>query len=175
MIPAHTTYKKYLVVIGLGLIIFFLDYLESANPVVDEVLLFCISVSKSSYFIWYTFTNIRATAHHEFYFHEFVPFAVLSIVLIILSFGLDYFCLYQINPEAFSGDVESSTLVGSFLTFLYFSVTTFTTAGFGDIVPNSLSARIFVMMELFIAFFFTILVIANIAQIRESFAQKLKK
>ena len=171
---SNTTYK-YLVVIGLGFVIFMLDYLELTNPFANEVLLFCVSASKSAYFIWYTFSNIRSTVEREFYYHEFVPFVAMSVVLIILSFGLDYYCLYQINPKAFSGDFQPLNLANDFLTFLYFSVTTFTTAGLGDIAPNSLSARVFVMLELFIAFFFTILVIANITQIRESFAQKKKK
>lgn len=174
MIQASTTYK-YLAVIGLGFIIFMLDYLELANPFVNEVLLFCVSAAKSAYFIWFTFSNIRATAHREFYYHEFVPFVALSVLLIILSFGIDYYCLHRINPKAFAGDFGLDNLADTLITFLYFSVTTFTTAGLGEITPHSISARIFVMLELFIAFFFTILVIANIAQIRESFSQKSKK
>lgn len=169
-----TTTYKYLTVIGLGFIVFMLDYLELVNPVVREVVLFIVSAGKSAYFIWFTFSNIRATSHHEFYFHEIVPFVALSVLLIILSFGLDYYCLYQINPKAFSGDFGPDNLLDTLVTFLYFSVTTFTTAGLGEITPHTISARILVMLELFIAFFFTILVIANIAQLRESFSQKSK-
>ena len=170
----NTTYK-YLTVIALGFLVFMLDYLELANPLVNEILLLLVCVGKSAYFIWFALFYIRETANREFYFHDLVPFVGLTVLLIILSFGLDYYCLYQINPGAFTGDLELDNLLAAGLTFLYFSVTTFTTAGLGDIIPHALSARLFVMMELFIAFFFTILVIANIGQIRESFAQKAKK
>jgi len=174
MIHTNTSYK-YLTVISLGFIIFILDYWELTDPFTNEILLFGISAAKSVYFIGYTFSNIRESAEREFYFHEFVPFVALSVLLIVLSFGLDYFCLYQINPKAFAGEFRSPHLAETFLTFLYFSATTFTTAGLGDITPGSASARIFVMLELFIAFFFTILIISNITHIRESFAQKSKK
>lgn len=174
MTHLRTTYK-YLTVIALGFLVFMLDFLELASPFVNEVLLFGVSAAKSAYFIWFTFSNIRAAAQREFYFHEFVPFVALSVLLIILSFGIDYYCLHRINPKAFAGDFGPGSLADTLVSFLYFSVTTFTTAGLGEIVPHSISARVFVMLELFIAFFFTILVIANIAQIRESFFQKSNK
>jgi hypothetical protein len=65
--------------------------------------------------------------------------------------------------------------VDDFAAFCYFSVTNFTTAGLGDIVPVSNSARFFVASELVISFFFSIFVIANLALLRESFVQKRQK
>jgi len=73
---------------------------------------------------------------------------------------------------AFRGLPSSPDLLDDFITFFYFSVTNFTTAGLGDIIPNAKSARLFVASELIIAFFFTIFVIANLALLRESFVQK---
>lgn len=163
------------VVIVLGFLVFLLDYWEIANPIVNEMVLFVISVSKSGYFIWFTLSSIQSTAHREFFFHEFVPFVVMSVLLIILSFGVDYYCLFRINENAFSGEIPEGYELETAITFLYFSVTNFTTAGLGDIVPKTVSARVFVMLELIIGFFFTILVIANITQIRESFSRKTKE
>ena len=99
-------------------------------------------------------------------------FIGMSIVLFIISYAIDFYCLYQINPDSFHGLTQPANLANDFLSFFYYSVTTFTTAGLGDIVPASASARLFTSAELIISFFFTIFIIANLAILRESFSQK---
>lgn len=165
-----TTYK-YLAVILAGLIIFLLDYHELANSVTSEIVLFIISIVKAVYFIYFVFRTIKETAHKDFYFNEFMSFVVVSILLVIISFSIDYYCLFRIKADAFTGFISKSSIVTEFITFFYYSISVFTTAGFGDVKPNCTSAQIFVSMELLIAFFFTVLVIANIGRIRSSFVQ----
>ena len=97
---------------------------------------------------------------------------VVSILLVIISFAIDYYCLFRIKASAFDGLIHKSSVVTEFVTFFYYSISVFTTAGFGDVKPNCTSAQIFVSLELMIAFFFTVLVIANISHIRSSFVQK---
>lgn len=174
MVHVKPTYK-YFAVIFIGLLIFFLDYYELTNPVINEALLFVISIAKSVYFIYFVFKTIKNTAHKEFYFNEFISFAVVSIQLVIISFAIDYYCLFRINSVSFAGIIPKASIATEFISFFYYSISVFTTAGFGDIKPNSTSAQIFVSMELMIAFFFTILVIANISHIRSSFVEKNKE
>jgi hypothetical protein len=171
MAHVKTTYK-YAIVILIGLLIFLADFFELANPIANEIILFTICIFKAAYFIRFVFQQIKKTAHEEFYFHEFMSFVVVSILLIILSYGLDYYCLFKINPNAFAGLIPKSNMGTELITFFYYSISVFTNAGFGDIKPNSSSAQIFVSTELMIAFFFTILVLANILHIRESFNKK---
>ena len=166
-----TTYK-YLIVIITGLSIYFLDSFEFANPLANEILLSFISLLKAAYFIYFVFRTIKETAHKEFDFPEFMGFVVTSILLVILSFAIDYYCLFRINAQAFAGLIPKQNILTEFISFVYYSISVFTTAGFGDIKPNSTSAQIFVSTELMIAFFFTILVIANIGHLRSSFVNK---
>ena len=166
---------KYLFVIITGIVIYFLDYFELANPVANEIILSVISLLKAAYFIYFVFRTIKETAHKEFDFTEFMRFVVISILLVILSFALDYYCLFKINQQAFIGIIPKQNIITEFISFFYYSISVFTTAGFGDIKPNSTSAQVFVSMELMIAFFFTILVIANITHIRASFKEKVKE
>ncbi len=173
MAHVRSTYK-YLAVILIGLFIFLLDYYELANPVTDEFLLFILSIAKSAYFIYFVFKTIKDTAHKEFYFHEFMSFAVISILLVIISFAIDYYCLFRISSVSFAGTIPKSNIATEFISFFYYSISVFTTAGFGDIKPNSTSAQVFVSMELMTAFFFTVLIIANIGHIRSSFVKKNK-
>ena len=168
MAHIKSTYK-YFAVILIGFLIFMLDYYGLADPVTNEVILLVLSIAKAAYFIFFVFKTIKDTAHREFYFHEFMSFAVVSILLVIISFAIDYYCLSRISAESFAGIIPKSNIVTEFISFFYYSISVFTTAGFGDIKPNSTNAQIFVSMELMVSFFFTILVIANISHIRNLF------
>ena len=163
------------VVILLGVIIFFLDYSERVGPLANEITLFLLTIGKSAYFIFLTFRRIRNTLETEFFYHEFLSFIVYHVLLIILSFAVDFYCLYQIDSTAFLGIQQRQTILDEFVTFAYFSVASFTTVGFGDILPRSTSAQIFVSAEVMLAFFFNILIIANVIQIRESMSKKQEK
>lgn len=174
MVHFKTAYK-YIIVILVGILIFLLDYFELADPLTREVILFVLSIIKAAYFIYFVFTSIRESASRDFYFQEFMSFVVISILLVIISFSIDYYCLFRIQEGSFTGVIPKANIVTEFISFFYYSISVFTTAGFGDIKPNSTSAQVFVSTELLIAFFFTILVIANITHIRSSFAEKNKK
>jgi hypothetical protein len=169
------SYYQYASVILVGIVIFLLDYYELANNVLNEIILFAVGILKSGYFFYFVFSRIKESIHKEFYFDEFISFIGFSIVLIIISFATDYYCLYQIDNHAFFGIRDHSYVVSDWITFFYFSISAFTTAGLGDIHPQSSVAEIFVSMELMVAFFFTILVITNVLELRESFTKKKSK
>lgn len=162
----------FFVVLLAGTIVFLADFYEFQNPLLRELVLSITSLAKSICFILFVVQRIRISTEKQFYFHEFAAFIGISVLLFVLSFAIDFYCLYQISPNAFRGLPPNPDLLDDFVTFFYFSVTNFTTAGLGDIVPNTKSARLFVASELIISFFFTIFVIANLALLRESFAQK---
>ena len=162
---------SFLIVIVVGFLLFLSDFLELASPVVNESILFAICIFKAGYFTRFVFRQIRLTAHKEFYFHEFMSFIVVTIMLVIVSYGIDYYCLSRIDPDAFTVIIRKNT-VTELVSFFYFSISVFTTAGFGDVKPNLTTAQILVSTELMIAYFFTILVLANILLLRESFKTK---
>jgi hypothetical protein len=165
-------FYRYSAVILAGLIIFLLDYYGLSHDLTNEVILFFVNVVKSAYFIYFVFLRIKDSIHQDFYFDEFISFIGLSIVLIIVSFAIDFYCLYQIDPTSFFGIQSRPYIVQDLVTFFYFSISAFTTAGFGDIHAVSSVAQVFVSMELLVAFFFTILVITNVLELRESFTRK---
>ena len=97
--------------------------------------------------------------------HVLTLFAVL-IILIILSFSADYLALYGLNSENFK---SATSINGSFLLeffeFTYFSLITFSSVGFGDIVPLTISGKLLVIMEVFLSFLVLVFGIANINRI----------
>lgn len=164
--------RPLIMVLLIGIGVFWADYSELSSPLIRELVLVALSLAKSVWFVSFVIRRIRLSTQFEFYFHEFMIFIGMSIVLFIISYAIDFYCLYQINPDSFHGLTQPANLANDFLSFFYYSVTTFTTAGLGDIVPASASARLFTSAELIISFFFTIFIIANLAILRESFSQK---
>jgi hypothetical protein len=65
----------------------------------------------------------------------------ISFPLLILLFASTYYAMSQTYPDSFNGALTRTDA-------LYFTVTTFTTVGFGDVVATSQSARIGVIVQM---------------------------
>lgn len=90
----------------------------------------------------------------------------LIIIIKLFSFATDYTCLYQFSNAAFEGVPDySNSYLYNLYHFFYFSVITFSTVGYGDIIPTSDVARFVVMLEIFLSFFLIVFALANIKKI----------
>ena len=97
--------------------------------------------------------------------HVLTLFAVL-IILIVLSFSADYQALYTLSSENFKSTISlDSSFIPQFFEFIYFSLITFSSVGFGDVVPLTISGKLLVMMEVFLSFLVLVFGIANINRI----------
>lgn len=97
--------------------------------------------------------------------HVLTLFAVL-IILIVLSFSADYQALYTLSSENFKSTISlNSSFIPQFFEFIYFSLITFSSVGFGDVVPLTISGKLLVMMEVFLSFLVLVFGIANINRI----------
>ncbi len=137
-----------------------------ADSLWQPILIVGLALIKTVIIVRLTFTQLAKIIGESHQLdHVLTLFAVL-IVLIIFSFTADYHALYILNPENFK---SSTTLNGSFLVqffeFIYFSLITFSSVGYGDIVPISISGKILVMMEIFLSFLVLVFGIANINRI----------
>jgi len=98
--------------------------------------------------------------------HVLTLFGTL-ILLIVLSFSVDYQTLYVLDSGSYT---SISTLHNSFFLqffeFLYFSLITFSSVGFGDIVPLTLPGKFLVLMEMFLSFLVLVFGIVNVNRIR---------
>jgi hypothetical protein len=70
----------------------------------------------------------------------------IGVGALLLYFGTAYFLLFRLDPNSFSGDLGDDPAT-QFLTFIYYSITTFATAQDGDIKAHSLAAKSLVSME----------------------------
>jgi hypothetical protein len=89
--------------------------------------------------------------------------ALAGFIMLAFLWAFLYTLLEDIFPHPFSignGDTEKSNL---FYVLLYFSFTTLTSVGFGDITPITHQARSLVIIEQLIGVFFVAVLIARLA------------
>ena len=151
------------VVISLSYVL--LTSLNVTHPTLSYIIVVLASI-KAFFIVRLTFiqlTKIIGESHKLS--HVLTLFGVL-ILLIVLSFSFHYHALYATNVDSFKTTLTGNTsLIGQFFEFLYFSLITFSSVGFGDIVPISVVGKIIVMLEVLLSFFVLVFGIANINRI----------
>lgn len=94
------------------------------------------------------------TAHDGTIISAFIPVAS-AIIILIIYFAAAYALEDHMNPGSFSVENIGDDIVSRLNTFVYFSITTFATAG-GDMSPITNTTRMLVSIEVFfIIFIFT--------------------
>lgn len=87
--------------------------------------------------------------------------ATLCLYLVIgLFWGALYALLNELVPGSYSGVLLENTEGSKFNLFIYFSIVTLTTLGYGDITPQTLEASSLCQLEAIVGQFFTAVVIA---------------
>lgn len=102
--------------------------------------------------------NLRDWFKHKKQFA--IVFIYISIVMLyVVGFGALYFDIYRdpANPQAFEFAVDKEP---SFATFVYYSMVSFTSTGYGEIIPVSTAARLVFFMEGTLALVMNVLFIA---------------
>jgi hypothetical protein len=100
---------------------------------------------------WVWAANMVRTRLKQFFaplalFHLFALRFLLSLSLVLLAFGAFYLAIAKMNPTAFGG-----TGIKGFGDGVYFSVGTFFTASFGDVIPVSAFAKWTVVCQIAVA------------------------
>ncbi len=97
--------------------------------------------------------------------HILVLFALL-VSLIMFSFAIDFWALHILDSNSFKTDLnQGSHAIEIFFEYLYFSTITFSSVGYGDIVPMDVFSKTLVMLEVALRFFVLVFGIANINRI----------
>lgn len=82
----------------------------------------------------------------------------------VISFAVDYYCLMSCMPNAFLLTQEISDPLVMGFDFLYFSIVTFATIGYGDIFPMIAEAKLLVLFEILSSFIMITFVISTIGR-----------
>jgi Ion channel len=89
--------------------------------------------------------------------------ALAGYIMIALFWAFIYSLMESFHPGSFNLVQRSVTPADLFFQFLYFSFTTLTTVGYGDITPATDQARSLVMVEQMGGVFFVAVLIARLA------------
>ena len=127
-----------------------------------------ISLSKTAFF---GVENIRqlfeATRSNQPY-HRFMMLMLVNMTQIILSFGFDYHCIYQVDKDCFSLNLVDPTPGETVFEFIYFSTLNFTFFGYGDVTPQTVPAKFVTMTEVLLAFVTVIFLLSDFISLKES-------
>lgn len=122
---------------------------KSTQGMLGSIVYSCIATAGISF---YVYNVLIATNGHPL--NAFLPVAS-AITTLILYYAAVYNWVYRMNPKSFTGDIDGNPL-NEIVTFIYFSITTFATAGMGDMAPITKTAKILVSLQvLFFVFIFT--------------------
>ena len=153
------------IVIALSLSYTLLADLDSDSYLL-ELLIVGMALIKTIFIVRLTFIQLgKIIGESHQLTHVLTLFAVL-IILIVLSFSADYQALYILSSENFKSTTSlNRSFIPQFFEFIYFSLITFSSVGFGDVVPLTISGKLLVMMEVFLSFLVLVFGIANINRI----------
>ncbi|MDR0308994.1 MAG: hypothetical protein LBH87_03595 [Coriobacteriales bacterium] len=86
--------------------------------------------------------------------------ALGSVFATVILFAAIYSVIYLYVPDSFVG-LSGNTPLDECVNVVYFSATTFTTVGFGDIHPVATIARLFTIIEMMAFFVFFVVLLGN--------------
>lgn len=129
--------------------------------------LILIGLSIYGYLIRFVFIMISHAGSGQKTTSEAVYNIILSVISGIIFFAINYFYLSVNDPNAFVGHL-GGTALSRLIGCLYYSVITFSTIGYGDIVPLSNMARIIVVGEVLYSVFILVLVISSFSSLKDA-------
>ena len=159
--------SKYVLLVVLIATAIGLYVLPNINATYAVIMLLALTLIKIGFIIALSFNQLmKIIGQSHILSHVLVLFGYL-IVVIVFSFAIDYTALYFFDPTHFK--INNSAGSNGLLVFFdmsYFSLITFSSVGYGDIVPITVTAKIVVVLEVALRFFVLVFGIANVNRIR---------
>ena len=121
------------------------------------------------FFSYVTWIQLRSLLKQREITGETISLSILVYLLLGLTWGLLYIVIFTRHPEAFSlGTSPKISEEQIFPIFIYFSLTTLSTVGFGDITPLSLQARYAAVAEAITGQFYLAVLVARLVGMQMS-------
>ncbi|MBK9730369.1 MAG: two pore domain potassium channel family protein [Chitinophagaceae bacterium] len=137
-----------------------------------DVLIFVSCVVQIFYFVVFSLRKLFFKTGLSLSYGKILIRICGTILFILLTFTVNYWCLFDNNPSAISG-LSNSSLFRELLDMFYFSCVTFATVGYGDILPESMAAKSCVILEMATAFFIVVFILSNVSLIMNSVKENM--
>lgn len=138
------------------------------GPLMAGSLVAAVVAAKASFFFVENLQEILRATAKDIPYHKFMALMLVNMAQIILSFGLDYWCLLAADARSLGSINPEFTRPELMFECLYFSFLNFTFFGYGDITPQTIPAKLVTMMELLLAFFTVIFLLSDFISLKDS-------
>ena len=129
------------------------------------------SAAKTAYYFAETLRHLLEATAMDLAYHRFLVIVAYNMAQITLSYAIDFYCLYQIDPTSLSIDPNIEGLELMFECF-YFSVLNFSFFGYGDITPAHVPGKIVMVLEVVTAFSTVIFLLSDFVSMKEAMRRK---
>ena len=126
-----------------------------------------------------TWMELRSVLKQRQVTGETIAQSISIYLLLGFAWGLFYIVLFQLQPNAFNFGGSPNPVSGGpsgiesvFRVLIYFSLTTLSTIGFGDITPLTLQARYFAVAEGITGQFYLAILVARLVGLHMSQSEK---
>ncbi len=120
-------------------------------------------------FAYITWNELRAVLKQKEVTREVISMSISTYLLLGLTCGMFYLVLHDLQPNSFSFGVGGPTSEQqSIPVLMYFSLTTLSTIGFGDITPVTLQARYVAVAEGITGQFYLAILVARLVGMQMS-------
>lgn len=120
-------------------------------------------------FAYITWNELRAVLRQKEVTREVISMSISTYLLLGFTCGLFYIVLHDLQPNAFSfGAGAPVTEAQTLPVLIYFSLTTLSTIGFGDITPITLQARYVAVAEGITGQFYLAILVARLVGMQMS-------
>jgi voltage-gated potassium channel len=133
------------------------------------------SIGWMAFFAFVTWSELRSVLRQKAVTSETISMSISVYLLLGLTWSFLYFVIFQMHPDAFHLGAEApssdtSLLLGGHLfpTFVYFSLITLSTLGYGDVTPLSLPARYAAAAESITGQFYLAILVARLVAMQVS-------
>jgi hypothetical protein len=129
---------------------------------------------KTLYYFAETLRHLLDATATDLPYHRFLVLVAYNMAQITLSYAIDFYCLYQIDPTSLHG-IEPDLSAGALMfECFYFSVLNFSFFGYGDITPAHIPGKIVMLLEVVTAFSTVIFLLSDFVSMKESMRRKQK-
>jgi hypothetical protein len=167
MISYKETIILFLAILMLGIFMYFVEQ-TNIDKLILYAFIFLVAIAKLFYFIRSNYTKLVRFSKINISYFGFLLFVAVNILLMVFSFGIDYFSIFIIDHNSFSGVEDATTIPQQLFKFFYLSFLLFTNMGVANVVPATTPAEFMVMFEAIISFITIIFVLSDFANLKAS-------
>lgn len=146
--------------------LYLMQFVDHALSWVPYLIVF-FATTKVLFFTFFTFKKLNKSIEECHSFAQLLWVFGTLVFLIIFSFAADYACLSFANAGSFK-EYSLTNNTGQFeklFEYFYFSVVTFASVGYGDIVPTTVFSKVLVIIEIGQSFVLIVFGLSNINNI----------